>query len=115
MTAAAFKAAMIQMRSGLAPAANIDAAVCMIGEAKRAGADYVLTPEMTNIMESKRERLFAAITEEERDPSLVAFRELARTLAIHLHIGSLAIKVSPDKAANRSFLIDPQGEIVARY
>jgi predicted amidohydrolase len=32
-----------------------------------------------------------------------------------VHVGSLAIKVSPDKAANRSFLIDPQGEIVARY
>ena len=110
-----FRAGLIQMRSGRTPQANLDAAAKLIGEAKRAGADYVLTPEMTNIMESKRERLFAAITEEESDPSLVAFRELARTLAIHLHIGSLAIKVLPDKAANRSFLIDPQGEIVARY
>ena len=26
-----------------------------------------------------------------------------------------AIKISPERAANRSFLIDPQGEIVARY
>src|SRR5262249_61888051 len=43
------------------------------------------------------------------------FRELARTLGIYIHIGSLAIKVSPDKAANRSFLIDRKGEIVARY
>ena len=51
MTAVSFKAAMVQMRSGLAPAANIDAAVRMIGEAKSAGADYVVTPEMTNIME----------------------------------------------------------------
>ena len=58
MTAATFKAAMIQMRSGLSPAANIDAAARMIGEAKSAGADYVLTPEMTNIMAVKRERLF---------------------------------------------------------
>ena len=32
-----------------------------------------------------------------------------------MHVGSLAIKASPDKAANRSFLIDPQGEIIARY
>ena len=66
-------------------------------------------------MELGREKLFAAIVAEESDTSLAAFRELARALAIYLHIGSLAIKVSPDKAANRSFLIDPHGEIVARY
>ena len=115
MTAVSFKAAMIQMRSGLAPAANIDAAVRMIGEAKSAGADYVLTPEMTNIMEVMRERLFATIVEEDADTSLATLRELARKLGIYLHIGSLAIKFSPDKAANRSFLIDPKGEIAARY
>ncbi len=115
MTAARFKAAMIQMRSGLAPAANLDAAVTLIGEAKSAGADYVLTPEMTNIMEVKRERLFANIVEEEADTSLATFRELARKLGIFIHIGSLAIKLSPEKAANRSFLIDPKGRIAALY
>ena len=46
------------------------------------GADYVLTPEMTNIMEIKRERLFAAIVPEESDATLAAFRELARKLGI---------------------------------
>src|SRR5476649_939789 len=110
-----FRVGLIQMRSGRTPQANLDDSSKLIGEAKSAGADYVLTPEMTNIMENNRQRLFAAITEEESDPSLAAFRELARTHAIHLHVGSLAIKDSPDKAANRSFLIDPQGEIVARY
>ena len=115
MTAASFKAAMIQMRSGLAPAANLEAAVAMIGEAKSAGADYVLTPEMTNIMEIKRERLFAAIVEEDADASLATLRELARKLGITIHVGSLAIKLSSEKAANRSFLIDPKGRIAARY
>jgi predicted amidohydrolase len=110
-----FKAAMIQMRSGLTPAANIDAAVRLIGEAKSAGADYVLTPEMTNIMEVKRERLFATIVPEEADTSLATLRELARKLGIYVHVGSLAIKTSPDRAANRSLLIDPKGEIAARY
>jgi len=113
--AATFKAAMIQMRSGLAPAGNVEAAVRMIGEAKAAGADYVQTPEMTNIMEVKRERLFATIAEEDADASLATFRELARTLSIFLHVGSLAIKVSDERAANRGFLIDPRGEIAARY
>jgi predicted amidohydrolase len=70
---------------------------------------------MTNLLEVKRERLFAAITTEENDPSLAAFRALARKLGIFLHVGSLAIKLLPEKAANRSFLIDRKGDIVARY
>jgi predicted amidohydrolase len=87
----------------------------LIGEAKQNGADYVQTPEMTNVMEVSRDKLFAAIVPEESDASLAAFREIARKLSIHLHIGSLAVKATPDKAANRGFLIDPRGEIVARY
>ena len=113
--ASTFTAGLIQMRSGLNPPANLAAAVKLIEEAKAQGADYVLTPEMTNILEVKRERLFAAIVAEESDLSLATFRELARRLGIFLHVGSLAIKLLPDKAANRSFLIDRQGEIVARY
>jgi predicted amidohydrolase len=115
MNAGTFKAAMIQMRSGLNPTANIDDAARLIGEAKSAGADYVLTPEMTNILAAKREQLFAVVVEEEKDASLAAMRELARKLGIYIHIGSLAIKLSNDRAANRSFLIDPKGDIAARY
>ncbi len=115
MSAGTFKAAMIQMRSGLAPAANIEAAVRMIGEAKSAGADYVQTPEMTNILAARREQLFAAIVEEQSDAALAALRELARRLGIYIHVGSLAIKISPERAANRGFLIDRTGEVAARY
>jgi predicted amidohydrolase len=110
-----FRAGLVQMRTGLDPAANLDAAVKLIGEAKAAGADYVQTPEMTNIMELRRERLFAAIVSEEADRSLAAFRELARKLSIYLHVGSLAIKLAGDRAANRSFLIDRDGDVIARY
>src|SRR5690242_8178709 len=115
MSEGTFKAAMIQMRSGLTPDANIDDAVRLIGEAKAAGADYVQTPEMTNILAARREQLFSAIVEEERDPSLARLRELARKLGLVVHVGSLAIKVAPEHAANRSFLIDAKGEIAARY
>jgi predicted amidohydrolase len=115
MNGGSFKAAMIQMRSGLQPGANIDAAVRYIGDAKSAGAEYVLTPEMTNILAANREQLFAVAVEEEADPSLATLREVARKLAIYVHIGSLAIRISPDRAANRSFLIDPKGDILARY
>jgi predicted amidohydrolase len=115
MKAPAFRVAMIQMRSARTPAVNVDAAAAMIEEAKRGGAEYVLTPEMTNVMEVRRETLFGSIAAEDDDPSLARFRELARNLGIYLNVGSLAIKVSPDKAANRSFLIDRHGDIIARY
>ncbi len=112
---AKFRVGLIQMRSARSPGVNVEAAVKLIGEAKTGGADYVLTPEMTNIMELSREKLFATIVPEDNDATLATFRELARALGIYVHVGSLAVKVSPEKAANRSFLIDRRGDIVARY
>ena len=84
---AAFRVGLIQMRSSRSPAENRDAALALIEQAKRDGADYVQTPEMTNIMEASRDKLLAAIAPEESDASLATFRELARKLSIHLHIG----------------------------
>src|SRR6516165_3956454 len=113
--AASFKVGLLQMRSGLDPAANLNAALDLVKQAKTAGADYVQTPEMTNILALKREQLFATIVAEEQDPTLARLREAARKLSIYIHIGSLAIKASPEKAVNRSFLIDRKGEVAARY
>jgi predicted amidohydrolase len=115
MPAQTFRAGLLQMRSGRAVVPNIDAASKLAREAKAAGADYIQTPEMTNLMEQNSKALFSAIVDEEHDPSLAAFRELARDLKVYFHVGSLAVKVSPEKAANCSFLLDPEGEVVARY
>ena len=112
---ATFRVGLVGMRSGRTPAANIDAAVKMIGEAKAGGADYVQTPEMTNLCVRSRDELLAAIADEDKDAGLAALRETARKLGIWLHIGSLAIRVSPEHAANRAFVIDPKGDIAARY
>jgi deaminated glutathione amidase len=114
-TTSPFRAALVQMRTGRSVAANVDTVAKLLREAKSLGADYAQTPEMTALMEADRKALFANIAEEEHDRALIAFRELARELKIIFHVGSLAIKVSPDKAANRSFLIGQDGEIAARY
>jgi predicted amidohydrolase len=111
----AFRIGLVQMRSGLDPQANLASVLTAIDEAKRAGADYVLTPEMTNILALKREQLFASIVTDEQDPTLATLREVARKLSIYIHIGSLAIKASAEKAVNRSFLIDRKGDVAARY
>lgn len=112
---AKFRVGLIQMRSTRSPKANFDTAAALVRAARDAGADYVQTPEMTNIMELKRDTLLATVRAEEEDPMLADFRSMARELRLHLHIGSLAIKAGAEKAANRSFLIDPRGEIAARY
>lgn len=112
---AGFRAAAIQMRSGIHIEANVAAAEGLIREAARAGASYVLTPEMTTILDRDKARLLEAISSEADDPSLARFRSLAAELGIHLHIGSMAIKLGDDSVANRAFLIGPAGQIVARY
>ncbi|ACE99162.1 Deaminated glutathione amidase [Rhodopseudomonas palustris] len=110
-----FNAALVQMRSGLTPEPNLEQGTRLIREAVKAGADYVLTPEVSNMMQLNREALFAQLAEQDDDLSLKAYRELARELNIHLHIGSLALRASPDRAVNRSFLIGPDGAILASY
>jgi predicted amidohydrolase len=115
LTGKTFRAALVQLRASRNVSANTDLAAKFIREAKAEGADYVQTPEQTSLMELDRKSLFAGIVEEAHDASLAAFQELARELKIHLHIGSLAIKISPEKAANRAFFIGPDGEILGRY
>jgi len=112
---ASFRVGLIQMRSGRTPSANVDAARKLIAEARAGGAQYVQTPEMTNILEARREALMAKVAPEDTDPSLAALRDTAREHRLWLHIGSLALRASPDRAVNRGFLIDPRGEIAARY
>ncbi|WP_407049586.1 carbon-nitrogen hydrolase family protein [Methyloraptor flagellatus] len=110
-----FRAALVQMTATRSPAENAEAAGELVRRAAGDGAVYVQTPENTNIIEHEPERLFAALTDEASDPTLAHLRAVARDLGIWLHIGSLAIKVAEAKAANRAFVIAPDGSIAARY
>lgn len=110
-----FVAAAIQTRTGRSVSDNIAATSALIREAAAAGAAYVLTPEMTNILVRSRDELKASIAEEKDDPSLAAYRALAAELGIFLHLGSIAVKAPDGRAANRALLIAPDGAVVARY
>jgi hypothetical protein len=110
-----FTAAMVQMRTGLVPESNLEQGTKLIREAAARGADYVLTPEVSNIMQTNRKALFEHLAPEADDLSLKAYRALAAELKIHLHIGSLALRASPERAVNRSFLIGPDGGVIASY
>ena len=67
------------------------------------------------MMQLNRKALFEHLAAEEDDLSLKAYRALAAELKIHLHIGSLALRASPERAVNRSFLIGPDGIVIASY
>jgi len=109
-----FRCALVQLRSSRDTSASIDHAVPLIREAA-AQADYVLTPENTSLIEMRTEPLFAAIAPEETTPALRILRALAAELGVWLHIGGMPVLAGERRAANRSFLIAPDGEIAARY
>lgn len=110
------RAACIQMRSTPAVAPNIQASCDLIRAAASEGARFIATPEMTNILDIRPGQARPRIRLEDEDECLLALRDLARELGITLLIGSLAVAlVDDDRFANRSFLIAPDGEILARY
>ena len=117
-----FTVACVQTTSGTEVVANIVAASALVRDAAADGADFVLLPETVNIMDPRNKRMFEKIAPEGGDECLKAFRALAQETSIWLLAGSLVVKDSappPEgeraKAVNRSFLIDPEGGITARY
>ncbi len=110
-----FRVGLVQMRSGRDVRDNLLEAEALIREAARRGAHYIQTPENTLLMEIERPRLFEKIAPEEETKEIAYFSGLAKSLRVWLHIGSIAIKASDDRAINRAFLFAPDGQIVVRY
>src|ERR1700680_5228111 len=92
-----FTAAMVQMRTGLLPEPSLEQETNLIREAAAQGADYVQTPEVSNMMQVNRKALFEHLAAEADDLSLKAYRALAAELKIHLHIGSPAPWAPPPR------------------
>lgn len=111
------RAALVQLSVTDDPAANLPVTVDFIRQAAAGGAGFVLTPECTNLLSSDRALQRAVLAHEDEDATLSALRAEAERLGIWLLIGSLGLKThDPDgRFANRSFLIGPAGQIVARY
>src|SRR6201991_2925013 len=115
MSDLSFTAAMVQMRTGLLPEPSLEQGTELIREAAAQGADYVLTPEVSNMMQLNRKALFEHLKSEEDDLSLKAYRELAKELKIHLHLVCRLLLLTEKKAVKRSFLIAPDVSILACY
>ena len=110
-----FKAACVQLNSAPEIAPNIAAATQLIRAAAAAGAELVLTPENTTLIEPNRAKALAKTPAEQDHPGLPHFSKLAKDLGIWLQIGSMPVKADEGRITNRCFLFAPSGEVVARY
>jgi len=110
---------LVQLCSSDDPAANLAVAEALAREAAAGGAGLILTPECTNLMSASRARQRALVVAEAEDPTLARLRAVAAELAVTILIGSLAVRADAGggdgRFANRSFLIGPDGAILARY
>lgn len=111
------RAALIQLSVTDDPVENLSVTRELVREAVAGGAGFVLTPEVTNCLSSNRAHQQQVLAHEEDDQTLAGLRAEAERAGIWLLIGSLGIKThdADGRFANRSFLIGPDGGIVARY
>ncbi len=111
-----FTVACLQLTSGREVAPNIASAAALARRARDAGADFIMTPEVSDMIEPKRALRLEKAREEAAHPMLAAWRELARETGAHLLLGSIVLReAGAERLVNRSFLIEPGGGIVARY
>lgn len=106
---------LVQMTSTPDMDENIRNCCTYISKAAEAGANFILTPEMTNIFQPKNSELVKACFHEGDDPYLVKLQNSAKQNNVWLLVGSMAFLSDGDKLSNRSIIISPKGEIVARY
>ncbi len=109
------KAMLLQMTSGIDPAANGRAIVDAIAATARDGGAMLFTPEMSGLLDGNRERARGHVVAEGEDRVLADVREAAAKHGIWVHLGSLALKGDGDKFVNRGFVIDGTGAIRASY
>ena len=115
---AGLEIALIQTRTPATPEAGLAHVEPLIRKAAADGAKFILTPEVSNFVEQRRDRKGQWVTDEDQDRVILALRRLAAELGVWLLIGSAVVKAGvagDDRAANRSLLIDANGGVVGRY
>lgn len=109
------RAAAIQLRSGIEPAANRAAAMPLLREAAAAGARLVCTPECTMVLDRDKERMLKTIGSAQIEIEVKAWGAAASELGVWLLLGSGSVPAASGKVYNRSFLFSPDGKIAAQY
>jgi deaminated glutathione amidase len=110
-----FKVACVQNCASDDIAENIAVASQLIQDAVTAGAELVCLPENFTCLEERDDLYLSRGYDAQSHPALAHFQQLARTLGVHLSLGSLTIKKSVELVANRGYVISPKGEVLGEY
>ena len=109
-------AALIQMTSGIDPAANLATIDRALAEAAAQGAAMAFLPEMSLLLDRDRARSGGHITREADSPWPSALQAMAQRHGIWLHSGSMPLLADDgERRVNRSHVIAADGGIRARY
>ena len=109
------KIALYQSQTGIDPAANASRLVDAIGQAAQGGAAMLFTPEMSGLLDRDPARAAKNVRLEENDEVLTAARDAAHASTDVGPSGLAGGAHRGRQLANRAFVIDPRGEVRARY
>jgi deaminated glutathione amidase len=115
------KIACLQANTSNDLAANLTTVRTMIREAAANGAQWILTPEYTLMMDGSGRVMRDNALPADGGASLVELKSMAKDLKVWLLIGSLTLRMGQEgegadtRIVNRSFLISDEGETVATY
>lgn len=108
-------AACVQLNAGPDIEPNLEVAGDLVRRARDAGADLIALPENAVMMLTGRRDILSRVQPESDHPGIPYFQDLARETGAMILVGSLAIKLAEDRVANRSYLMGPDGSVVATY
>ena len=110
-----FIVACVQLNSKQSISKNLAETKKYINKACDKGADFILTPEVSNIVSLSKNHLLENTYPEDKDPFLSEIKLLAKKRSVWILLGSIIIKDKKNKLYNRSYLINSSGKIVSKY
>jgi len=109
------RVALVQTCTPASQGAALQQIEPLIRQAAEAGAELIVTPEGSNLLQRDRARMLRALKPLDQDPFVQGVRKLARELNVWILIGSALVASGSDKAANRAVLVNADGDIVSTY
>ena len=110
-----FKVACIQNCATNNLNATVEDAIDLTRQAHAQGAQLSCLPEFFSYLNLDDTGLDVAPHFEQAHPALNAFKELSRQLQTWILLGSIAVYDSNSMKRNRSIMLSPKGEVIARY
>lgn len=109
------KVACVQTTTRADPALNAESMAASLAAAAEAGAAFVAFPETCNFMETNHKNMRLRVQKEADDMVLKVLCAQAARLKLWVSAGSMVLLDDNDNVVNRALIINPSGQVVARY